>query len=151
MKIITALLMIASAGVAQATVYKCPGKTEGQYVYQEKPCKGAKVDEHTVKIVPSDENKIAEAQAKLAKDIEAAETKDKKELPAGVKTEASESNGTPTKPRPAPDSEMAPTNPATVSPPAPAVQPPKPSVTRPAPVVPNSMPKPATPPAASNN
>jgi hypothetical protein len=74
MKIITLTLltMVFSVGVVQAKVYKCPGKIEGQYTYQEKPCKGAKADEHTVKIVPSDEKKIAEAQAKLANEISSA-------------------------------------------------------------------------------
>lgn len=81
MKIITLLLMMLSIGVAQAKVYKCPGKIEGQYVYQGVPCKGAKADEHTVKIIPADEKKIAEAQAKLAKEIDAG--KEKKE-PATV-------------------------------------------------------------------
>lgn len=77
MKIITLLIMMLSVSVVQAKVYKCPGKMEGQYTYQEKPCKGAKVDEHTLKIVPADEKKIAEAQAKLAKEIDA--SKEKKE------------------------------------------------------------------------
>lgn len=76
MKIITLLLMTLSIGVAQAKVYKCPGKMEGQYTYQERPCKGAKPDEHTLKIIPADEKKIAEAQAQLAKEINAAKEKE---------------------------------------------------------------------------
>lgn len=84
MKIIGLLVMMLSVGVAQAKVYKCPGKIEGQYIYQEKPCKGAKPDEHTIKIVPADEKKIADAQAKLAKEIEAG--KEKKEQPTVLLT-----------------------------------------------------------------
>lgn len=82
MRIITLLLIMLSIGVAQAAkIYKCPGKVEKQYTYQEKPCKGSKVDEHTLNVVPVDEAKIAAAQAKLAAELEA--SKEKKE-PAPV-------------------------------------------------------------------
>lgn len=84
MKIITLLLMIVSINVAQAEIYKCPGKLEGQYTYQATPCKGAKADEHTLKVIPYDEKKAVEAQAKLAKEIEAGNAK--KEPAAVTKT-----------------------------------------------------------------
>lgn len=108
MKIVTLLLMMIGMSVAQAEpadqtakteqsanakpaekvekghVYKCPGKMEGHFVYQDRMCQGAKTGEHTIKIVPADAKKIAEAQAKLASDVEA-QNKDKKELPTGVK------------------------------------------------------------------
>lgn len=83
MKIITLLVMMLSVGVAygggvaKAKIYKCPGKIEKQFIYQEKSCKGSKPDEHTLKLAPVDENKIKAAQAKLAKEIE--DSKEKKE------------------------------------------------------------------------
>jgi hypothetical protein len=77
MKIIAlVLLALTSLSVAQAKVYKCPGKTPGQFVYQESLCKGAKPDEHTVKIVPFDQRKIDEAQANLAKETEELKAKE---------------------------------------------------------------------------
>lgn len=126
MKIITLLLMMLSVGVAEAKVYKCPGKIEGQYIYQERPCKGSKPDEHTLKIAPVDEKKIADAQAKLAKDIEA--SKEKKEpatMLLTVPTNAAAATGN--------------AQPATANNPAVTTAPP--TVTTPAP----AAPAPATP------
>jgi hypothetical protein len=91
MKIITLLLMITSISAAHAQIYKCPGSVEGKFTYQERPCKGAKVDEHTLKTIPIDKQKIAEAQAKLAKELdpEAAQKQEEspKETDSGAKTE----------------------------------------------------------------
>ncbi len=70
MKIITLLMMTTSISVAQAEIYKCPGSVEGKFTYQERPCKGAKVDEHTLKTIPIDKQRIAEAQAKLARELD---------------------------------------------------------------------------------
>ena len=146
MKIITALLMIVSASIAQAQVYKCPGKIEGQYVYQQRPCKGAKADEHTVKIVPADEKKIAEAQAKLAKELDVDKDKEKKESAAETNKELT-NQPPPVNPQPAAgiantntgvnsNAGTANTNPAT---PNPAVAP-NPNAIRPAPGAVNPMP-----------
>ena len=106
MKIITLLLMMLTVNVAQAVkIYKCPGKVEGQYTYQEKACKGAKVDEHTLGVVPSNEKKIAEAQAKLAQEIAASKEKEKSTAtPTDAKTPVTTGD------KPAPTSQAAPTS-----------------------------------------
>lgn len=77
MKIITFLLLAANIGIAQANVYKCPGKTQGQFVYQQQACKGAKLEEHTLKIQAFDKRKIVDAQKSLAKEV--AEIKEKEQ------------------------------------------------------------------------
>lgn len=61
------LILLLMTSTVQAKVYKCPGKVEGQYIYQQSACKGAKVDEHTLTIIPSDEHKIEEARKQMAK------------------------------------------------------------------------------------
>jgi hypothetical protein len=100
--------------VAQAQVYKCPGKVQGQFVYQQQACKGAKPEQYTVKIVPFDQQKIDEAQKKLADDVEA--RKEKETIPAaalpttGENPAAKPASGTaPAAPPPAP---VIPTEPA---------------------------------------
>jgi hypothetical protein len=68
MKLLSLGLMMMTATLVQAKVYKCPGKVEGQYVYQQSSCIGAKVDEHVLSIIPSDASKIEAARKKMAKD-----------------------------------------------------------------------------------
>lgn len=97
MKIISLLLLGASVSVAQAQVYKCPGKVQGQFVYQQQACKGAKPEQHTVKIVPFDQQKIDEAQKKLADDVEA--RKEKEAIPTAA-APAAGGNATATNPAP---------------------------------------------------
>lgn len=85
MRTIIFLLAMTSITVAHAEIYKCPGKVEGQYTYQKSSCKGAKADQHTLKIVPFDTKIVAEAQEKLAKEIEVNKAKEEgKQLPATV-------------------------------------------------------------------
>jgi hypothetical protein len=154
MKIITLLLMMTSISVAQAQVYRCPGKVEGQYTYQDKQCKGAKVDEHTLKIIPADEQKIAEAQAKLAKDLHGDKSQEVKEL--NSKTNKETTNNNPASAESAPSATKTTPAQTTVNPNSPVTTTPvaAPKTTtgiRPAPVVPvspTSKPAPKTP--ASN-
>jgi hypothetical protein len=81
MKLIILPLIIASIGIAEASVYKCPGKLEGRYTYQEKPCskKEGAADKNEVKIIPTDKKRVEEAVEKLNKDIKIHQAKkDKK-------------------------------------------------------------------------
>lgn len=91
MKIITLLLLAASIGIAQAKVYKCPGKTQGQFVYQQQACKGEKPDDHTLKIQTFDKRKIAEAQKNLAKEV--AEIKEREQAALTPATPAETGQG----------------------------------------------------------
>jgi len=77
MKLIILPLLIASIGIAEASVYKCPGKLEGRYTYQEKPCskeEGA-ADKNEVTIIPTDKKRVKAAVEKLNKDIEVYQAK----------------------------------------------------------------------------
>lgn len=102
MKIITLLLFIASIGIAEANnIYKCPGKIEGQYTYQARPCKGAKPDEHMVKILSTGEKKTADTDGKST--TEPADTKETTEQTPETKTDANKADTTQTATPPAPN------------------------------------------------
>ncbi len=90
MKIITLLLLCTSVSIVQAKVYKCPGKVQGQFVYQQQACKGAKPEEHTVTIIPFDQQKIEAAQKTLADDMAA--RKEKETKATAPATEATQNN-----------------------------------------------------------
>jgi hypothetical protein len=152
MKIVTLLFMIASVSAAHAEIYKCPGKVEGQFTYQERPCKGAKANEHTLKTVPFDPKKITEAQEKLAKDIEANKAKEGQPLATPPATTVSPTTNPPQNPPPPVNNGGA--NPSSGTPNANPVTVPAPPQTsydaKPAPVV--SVPTPTvTNPPSSNN
>jgi hypothetical protein len=147
MKTITLLLMIGGMSVAQAQVYRCPGKVEGQYTYQDRPCKGAKAGEHTIKIIPADEQKIAEAQAKLAKELNANTNQQIKEPPTEAISESNNTGRSSEKSKP--PAKAANTNSGVASPnpantPSAVIAPPavpvKKDAIRPAPVLPNPVP-----------
>jgi len=113
MKISTFFLLAASIGIAQANVHKCPGKTQGQFVYQQQACKGAKPEDHTLKIQAFDKRKITEAQKSLAKEV--AEIKEKEQAALAPVTPAETGQGASSSNPPSS------TNPPTSSvPPAPA-------------------------------
>lgn len=113
------LLALASISVAQAAVYKCPGKAAGQFVYQQSPCKGAKPDEHTVKITPFDQRKIDQAQENLSKETEALKNKDKLATPAAAPEAGAPATPQPVAPQPVPAPAPVTPPPAPVAPPAP--------------------------------
>lgn len=128
--------MTTSIGVAQAEIYKCPGSVEGKFTYQERPCKGAKVDEHTLKTIPIDKQRIAEAQAKLARELNPEGSQKTEETPRETdavpapKTTSSEPNG-----------EVSPQAPVTEKPsvnPLPSSNTPKTTVVNPVAVAPKS-------------
>ncbi|NOQ35382.1 MAG: hypothetical protein GQ569_05735 [Methylococcaceae bacterium] len=85
MKLIILSLLIASVGVAEAKVYKCPEEVEGRFTYQSKPCPNTEEDEpekNELKIIPVNEEKVKAAREKLEKDL--VEHKDKKDAEAGI-------------------------------------------------------------------
>ena len=89
MKLIILPLLIASVGIAEARVYKCPGKLEGRYTYQEKPCskeEGA-ADKNEVAIIPTDKKREEAAVEKLNKDIEVHQAKKDKKAKAADKNQ----------------------------------------------------------------
>jgi hypothetical protein len=101
MKIITLLLVMASIDIAEANVYKCPGKIEGQYTYQARPCKGATADEHTVKILSSPET-VSNGDEK--KSSSESENSEKTELtPNGNINSNNPNAAVPPTPQPPPD------------------------------------------------
>jgi hypothetical protein len=81
--------LIASIGIAEARVYKCPGKLKGRYTYQEKPCskeKGA-INKNEIKIIPTDKKRVDAAVEKLNKDIEVHQAKKDKKAKAADKNQ----------------------------------------------------------------
>jgi len=128
MKIISLLLLAASIGIAQANVYKCPGKTQGQFVYQQQACKGAKPEDHTLKIQAFDKRKITEAQKSLAKEV--ADIKEREQAALAPVTPAETGQGA-----------SASNPPPSTNPPASSVPPaPAPEKTPPLPPVDTSVP-----------
>ncbi|MDQ7089218.1 MAG: hypothetical protein Q9M50_01020 [Methylococcales bacterium] len=71
MKLLILPLLIASIGIAEARVYKCPGKVEGRYTYQEKPCSKAEgaAEKNKVDIVPVNKKRVKAAVEKLNHDL----------------------------------------------------------------------------------
>ncbi len=89
MRLIILPLLIASIGIAEARVYKCPGKLEGRYTYQEKPCskKEGAADKNKVEIIPTNKKREKVAVEKLNKDIEVHQAKKDKKAKAADKNQ----------------------------------------------------------------
>lgn len=89
MKLIILPLLIASIGIAEARVYKCPEKLEGRYTYQEKPCskKDGVTDKNAIKIIPTNKKRVEAAVEKLNKDIEVHQAKKDKKAKAADKNQ----------------------------------------------------------------
>lgn len=85
MKLLILPLFIASIGIAEASVYKCPGKIEGRYTYQAKPCSKAEgaAEKNNVDIVPVNKKRVEAAVEKLNKDLK--DYKEKKDKAAKAK------------------------------------------------------------------
>ena len=66
MRLIILPLLIASAGIVEAGVYKCPDPVTGKLTYQARPCNNqSNSDKNKVRIMPEDEQKAKAAKAKL--------------------------------------------------------------------------------------
>ena len=76
MKSLILFLAIASIGIAEAKVYKCPSEIEGRYSYQQKPCKD-NPEENVLKIRKVSEEKVKAAQEKFAQELESHKAKTK--------------------------------------------------------------------------
>lgn len=89
MRLIILPLLIASIGIAEARVYKCPEKLEGRYTYQEKPCskKDGATDKNAIKIIPTNKKRVEAAVEKLNKDIEVHQAKKDKKAKAADKNQ----------------------------------------------------------------
>ncbi len=89
MKLIILPLIIASIGVAEARVYKCPEKLAGRYIYQEKPCskEAGAADKNKVNIIPTDKKRVKAAVEKMNKDIEAHQAEKEKRAKAANKNQ----------------------------------------------------------------
>lgn len=84
MKLIILPLLIASVGIAEARVYKCPDKVEGRFTYQSKPCPNTEEEpeKNELEIIPVSEKRVKEAREKLEKELEAHQ--EKKDKAAGI-------------------------------------------------------------------
>jgi len=99
MKLIILPLLIASIGIAEANVYKCPGAVAGRYTYQEKPCSNVKgaSEKNKVEIVPTNKKKVEAAVEKLNNDLKAYQAKKEQEAKAKDKTQTEINVTLPTK------------------------------------------------------
>ncbi|MCK4492459.1 MAG: hypothetical protein KAU26_00255 [Methylococcales bacterium] len=66
MRLIILPLLIASVGIAEAGVYKCPDPVTGKLTYQARPCHNqGNSNENKVRIMPEDEKRAKAAKEKL--------------------------------------------------------------------------------------
>ncbi|MCK5871790.1 MAG: hypothetical protein KAG26_03100 [Methylococcales bacterium] len=66
MRLIILPLLIASVGIVEAGVYKCPDPVTGKLTYQARPCNNqGNSTENKVRIMPEDEKKAKAAKEKL--------------------------------------------------------------------------------------
>ncbi|MCK5898088.1 MAG: hypothetical protein KAG06_03345 [Methylococcales bacterium] len=85
MKLIILPLLIASIGIVEAGVYKCPDPVTGKLTYQARPCKNqGNSNDNKVRIMPADEKRAKAAKEKL--DLYMKNRKAKKQTSPAIST-----------------------------------------------------------------